>query len=329
MLFNVTYSEKYQMDYAQEGKGITIAKYKGDAGEVRIPDTIEGLPVLKIEAYAFAEKKMKYIFFPDSLEVIDHHAFSDCRQLTRVLLPQKIRSVGNYAFYNCWEVEMVHLPASIKNIGFGAFKNCEKLTDVIQEKVEGRDISIGSILDDLSQQIHVTMRHIHEDGGVEEAKVIFTEHDYDAGSFTAAWNKQYEFSAIGSGKYMRYCISSKDIDYFKYDSMFYVLLRGDSFDTIITVAIERLMFPYKLQAEPTRIYSEYILEHCLDAVKKFMIDDTIDKVAYMLDHDLLTEEACDQAIDLAAMHGKTEYTAMLMDYRHRRFTSYEDEDFDL
>ena len=42
---------------------------------------------------------MKYIQFPDTLEVIDHHGFSECRELLNLDFPDSLKSIGNYAFY--------------------------------------------------------------------------------------------------------------------------------------------------------------------------------------------------------------------------------------
>ena len=158
MIFDTRFSEKEAMQYGVVDGNATIIKYEGDDMRVVIPASIDGFKVTKIEPYAFSEKSMKYIQFPDTLEVIDHHGFSECRELLNLDFPDSLKSIGNYAFYNCWALEQVHLTAHIRSIGFGAFKNCEKLSEIIQDKIEGLDISIGSILDDLNQQIHVILR---------------------------------------------------------------------------------------------------------------------------------------------------------------------------
>ena len=222
----------------------------------------------------------------------------------------------------------MHLTAHIRSIGFVAFKNCEKLSEIVQDKIEGLDISIGSILDDLNQQIHVIVRHLYPDKPVEEARVIFTEHDYEVVANVASMCKQFESTEIGSGKYIRYCIGIQDVDYNKYDGMFYVLLRGDSFDTIITVAMERLMYPYALTLEGEHTYKDYIAEHALEAAKKFIQEDDKDKLTFLVDLGVLDSDETDQAIDLALSLDKTEFTAFLMDYKHRNF-SMADESFDL
>ena len=328
MIFDTRFSEKESMRYGVMDGTATIVKYEGDEMRVVIPSSIDGFKVTKIEPYAFSEKSMKYIQFPDTLEVIDHHGFSECRELLNLDFPDSLKSIGNYAFYNCWALEQVHLTAHIRSIGFGAFKNCEKLSEIVQDKIEGLDISIGSILDDLNQQIHVIVRHLYPDKPTEEARVIFTEHDYEVVANVASMCEQFESTEIGSGKYIRYCIGIQDVDYYKYDSMFYVLLRGDSFDTIITVAMERLMYPYALTLEGEHTYKDYIAEHALEAAKKFIQEDDKDKLTFLVDLGVLDSDETDQAIDLALSLDKTEFTAFLMDYKHRNF-SMADESFDL
>ena len=76
MIFDTRFSEKESMRYGVVDGTATIVKYEGDEMRVVIPASIDGFKVTKIEPYAFSEKSMKYIQFPDTLEVIDHHAVS-------------------------------------------------------------------------------------------------------------------------------------------------------------------------------------------------------------------------------------------------------------
>ena len=121
MIFDTRFSEKESIRYGVVDGTATIVKYEGDEMRVVIPASIDGFKVTKIEPYAFSEKSMKYIQFPDTLEVIDHHGFSECRELLNLDFPDSLKSIGNYAFYNCWALEQLHLSAHIRSFGFGAF----------------------------------------------------------------------------------------------------------------------------------------------------------------------------------------------------------------
>ncbi len=331
MLQNTSYSEKDQMTYYLKDGEAVIQAYEGDSLHVVIPRTLGGMPVTKIEPYAFSAKQMKYVTFPDTLKRIEHHGFSECRAIRNIEFPETLTWIGNYAFYNCWDLESVHLTAYIRSIGYGAFKNCEKLSEIIQDKVEGYDISIGSLLDDLDQRIHVTMNHLYPDEpgrSPEPAMVIFPEHDYEIVANVASMCKQFESTEIGSGKYMRYCIGIRDVDYLKYDNMFYVLLRGDPFDTVITVAVERLMYPYGLTAEAGNVYRKYLTEHADEAAKKYIHEDRFDKLKFIVQEAAFDRDLTDRALEYAAVENRPEFTAFLMDYRHKHFNVAE-ETFDL
>ncbi len=322
------FDENSKISYTIENGEAVIYTCDDDGDSMVIPSELGGCPVTKIMPYAYSGKHMKYIRFPEQLHVIDHHGFSECRRIEHLDFPGELRTIGNYAFYNCIGVTFVHLTPYIKSIGFGAFKNCEKLTEVIQDKKEDCDISIGSILDDLNQAIHVTMRHLHEDGSYEDAKVTFTEHYYEVVANVASMCKQFESTEFGSGKYMRYCLGMDDVDYTKYDSMFYVLLRGDPLRIIVTVAMDRLMFPYMLKDEYRAQYIDYLKEHALEAGELFVRDVDMDKLHYFLSLDVLGMEDTDRLIDEAAEMDKPALTSVLMDYRHSHF-SMADVTFDL
>ena len=279
MIYGTLWSDIYDMEYIKDEKGVTITSYLSDEDEVTIPSTIDDLPVRKIEANTFSDKKMKYVYLPDQLEVIEHHAFSNCRNIQRVEFPQTLRSVGNYAFYNCWELRSLHLPARLRSIGFGAFMNCEKLTELIQDKEEGREISIGSILNGLSHQMHVVIRHLMEDGSSEDAMLTFTEYGSEVVTVVSIC-KRADDKPTGTGTQLRYCVGSQDIDYQKYEGMFHIIRLNESFDTTVTVAVERLMYPYGLTAQLREEYLVYLKDKALQAAGKFIREDQFEKLKF-------------------------------------------------
>lgn len=319
------FSEDHKIRYTITDEGIEICEYTADDKSVEIPAYIEGRPVRMIQPYAFSKKNMKYISFPNTLIKIDHHAFSECRELKTLVFPDSLEWIGNYAFYNCYGLGKVHLTARISSIGFGAFKNCENIHEIIQDKSPEHDISIGSLLDDLDQRIHVIMRHFESDGSIREARVIFPEHHYEIVANVASMCKQFESTEVGSGKYMRYCMGIKGVDYIKYDNMFYVLLRGDPFETVITVAIERLMYPYGLTLEGAARYKEYIKEHSAQALRFFIERDDMEKFSYLLSLEVCNKSDIDDSLEICARREKPDYTSKLMDYTHKHFNMADEE----
>ena len=89
--------------YIKENGGITITGYIGKQTSIKIPETIEQLPVLKIGEEAFANTKIKSITIPSSCKEIDW-----------------------FAFYGCYALSSIHIGNEVTTIGYGAFDACSK-----------------------------------------------------------------------------------------------------------------------------------------------------------------------------------------------------------
>ncbi len=82
---------------------IHIKKYIGSGGKVVIPGYIGGLPVTKIDSWAFSglpyDPDVNEIVIPDTVRCIGSAAFELCKSLKKVSLCSKVR-IGRCAFYN-------------------------------------------------------------------------------------------------------------------------------------------------------------------------------------------------------------------------------------
>ena len=133
--------------------------YKG--GDVVIPSTYRGLPVVELEMYAFAGCKnnltsvtipasvkeigVKAFAEQDNLEtviingatIIDVQAFYLCPKLKTVVIGEGTEQIYAGAFSMCFSLESVTIPNTVKRILGEAFANCDKLKTVtIPESVE-------------------------------------------------------------------------------------------------------------------------------------------------------------------------------------------------
>ena len=106
---------------------ISIDKYIGNAAEVVIPDTIDGIPVTLIEISAFSGTPIKKVVIPETVTTIDSSAFEACRLLEKVILPSKLRTLKKNAFACCESLSSIELPASLEHLGREAFKDCKNL----------------------------------------------------------------------------------------------------------------------------------------------------------------------------------------------------------
>ena len=110
-----------------------------DLNTVMLSDTLT-----EIGRYAFAKSALEHVWFPDSLQSIETHAFFDCGRLQHVLLPGNIRlgdnsfaqtgmaslkfrgkliSAGDLAFWNNVGLYEVKLPPC-GDLGYGLFDSC-------------------------------------------------------------------------------------------------------------------------------------------------------------------------------------------------------------
>ncbi len=70
-----------------------------------------------------------YIDIPDSVEIIEHHAFADSG-LTDIMLPCGLKKIGAMAFMLTRigkEGKSIHLPDSVEKMGIGVFAGCTEL----------------------------------------------------------------------------------------------------------------------------------------------------------------------------------------------------------
>jgi hypothetical protein len=70
---------------------------------------------------------MEEVSISDGITSIGRTAFSNCTNLTLVVLPDGVTSIGNYAFQNCTNLTLIVLPDGVTSIGENAFQNCTNL----------------------------------------------------------------------------------------------------------------------------------------------------------------------------------------------------------
>lgn len=139
--------------------GVEITKYTGKDKNVKIPDKIAGKKVVRIDDSSFeANKKIKKVTIPDTVETIGVEAFHNCTNLkevklsknlvriedyafgrtglTSVNIPDSVKTIGESAFYSCNKLKKVKLGKNIKLISAECFEECTKLSSINLENVE-------------------------------------------------------------------------------------------------------------------------------------------------------------------------------------------------
>lgn len=84
-------------------KGYVVKKCKTLTEVVRIPEMIEGKPVVALERKAFMETEgfVKEVIIPKSVVYVGDCAFCDCEALERIVIDNQKCSIRQYSFYKC------------------------------------------------------------------------------------------------------------------------------------------------------------------------------------------------------------------------------------
>ena len=149
--------ELYQY-YVSDGGAIITGCNGTIAGNVVIPDTLGGYPVIGIDDRAFDYcAELTALTLPTTLRTIGANAFANCTQLTGVAIPDSVTaiydwafegctslsaltvgkgvtSLGNGVFHRCTALKQVTLPDSVEYTGYGTFEGCTALTAVTLPK---------------------------------------------------------------------------------------------------------------------------------------------------------------------------------------------------
>ncbi len=94
-------------------------------------------------------------------------AFSDCRNLTEVVIPEGVRYINQNAFSQCIYLKKLHLPSSVEVIDVSAFYNCGRLVDIYYAgtRQDFKEVFLGEQNQAfLRADMYYSAPHIHEYG---------------------------------------------------------------------------------------------------------------------------------------------------------------------
>lgn len=122
---------EYSMVSDSDGQYIVLTKHIVSESDVKIPDSIYGLPVKKVGESVFADDdRIKSVTLGKNVEVIGSNAFGNCTSLESIEFTKDFTDIGDYAFNNCTALKNVNIPESVQCIGRGAFYGCTALEEV-------------------------------------------------------------------------------------------------------------------------------------------------------------------------------------------------------
>lgn len=71
---------------------------------------------------------------PDTVKIINEVCFSECYQLTNVIIPEGVTDIEPLAFFKCSGLLEINIPDSVVTIGSDAFSSCSSVKDIFIPK---------------------------------------------------------------------------------------------------------------------------------------------------------------------------------------------------
>lgn len=132
----------FEVGLTADGTGVVIKKYTGRVETVRIPTTIQGMPVREIGESAFSgNTTFTSVFIPQGVTKIGNEAFNGLDAIDRrisnlasVTLPEGLLEIGYRAFNGC-PITTITLPQSLTTLGPGAFSNTPIVSVIIPQGI--------------------------------------------------------------------------------------------------------------------------------------------------------------------------------------------------
>ncbi len=269
-------------------KFIEITGYEGTVTRLVVPGEIDGLPVERIRGHAFEGREdLREVYLPDSLRCLKTFVFHKCSSLTKVSMHDSVSDYHDGVIRHCASLEEIEI--------FFSGSSYELVKD---------------LLADNDRALHFQM---HLPGG--ELQMMFPDYVVVASENTMARTIQFAFEGVGYA--YRECVRKKEIRWREYDSLFEAMTH---FGTTISVriAVDRLMYPVDLDERAKERYETFLRDHASEAIS-FMIRRKMEAhIDFLLESELLTEEAADQGLKIASESGETEICARIMEYQRAR-----------
>ena len=126
-----------------DGSGMRLTGYHGDAVTVCIPARIEGIPVTRINTGCFEDCSAETVILPNTELAVKHEAFRNCA-LKELYLFDNIESISDESFLDCPDFSTLHINAveTPKWTDFDRHSNLADKYDILIEHEEAKKIVV-------------------------------------------------------------------------------------------------------------------------------------------------------------------------------------------
>lgn len=295
-----------------------ILRCYGSDPRIVLPGQIDGRTVTAVAAYAFSDRKTSEEAEVLEYETEDHRLFREGERLLagelveRVELPDTVERIGRYIFYGCRNLRALRFSDRLRDIGSGAFTGCRGLRRLDVELTKGKKTCVKEILGDLWQRIDVTFWR-----NGTESKLVFPEHYEEAVENTPA--RILFTQHHGSGNNYRQCFYDREMDFRKYDSLFYLARAQEKTGVLTDLVFARLMGPEELTKEAEAGYERFVREREEEILSVLTDRGDMEKLREISSRSLWEREALEHAIGYASEQKQGEVLSFLMNEKQKFF----------
>lgn len=240
----------------QVSDGVSILRCETQDDAVRLPDEIDGAPVLQLGAYALSERAPDLAgreVFSVRITCGGAQPTHDANAIRSVTLPSALQSVGSYAFYNCRRLETITLPQTVTDFGGGALMNCRALRTVVLRAEPAAPTCLQKLLGEHAGELDVRF-----DSGAP-ARLLFPAYTEELEDLSPAHIFQRRIHGAGYG--YRQCFDAGVLSFRQYDLALTGLLERHDFAVAARVAARRLAVPYALSDAARDAYLDCLRAH--------------------------------------------------------------------
>lgn len=284
----------------------------------------------RICSQAFLGYKVKSVTLPKSVRAICSGAFYDCTELRRIDL-ENVRTVGASAFWGC-ELSEIVFPKALRTVGALAFPK-SVINRVILPKTithtEDYSLSCGGrlrVYDEISYGILTGEERDFEISVISSVngRLLYRIFYPKCGIF----RKRFEAGIRKKGKF----------DFALYDSLFGEIridrdeeiflwdnTAEEYFKRRLSVCVTRLTYPHMLSESAESVYVRYMREFSGEIIKLCIDEDDPERLQFCLEMRIVTADIFGELLEYCVQKGRTELTALLLDYKERILPDIKDD----
>ncbi len=232
------------------------------------------------------------VFIPEGIEIIGSEAFTGNKLITSVSLPEGLEEIGANAFSHCVRLGSIVLPKSIQEVSRDAFDNC-------------------------SPTFEICLHYFHAIGKRGQVQGIdgkyFTLLDLDGEKI----GKIYQLSPGVFNDFINKLTSGGVKHLSEYDKLFFST--SDLMSRMCKAAMCRLEYPLELDDKFREMYINFLQNNSAYILPSLIKSEDVGSISLLTMISAIPQESLDLSLREASKNNLTEITAILLDYKNKRW----------